>query len=255
MDEILKKQEEEEKLEGGVDETVDANGDTSTPSEPVVDEPESNSEVPNLSNDPTPTPEESTPAQPETEQPIMEEKKFTQSEVNELMGQVRAETRDRTFKYIYGRYGVENEDGLDDLIGNAQRYDTLKEESDANAHAWDEERKGFEADKNNYMHELGDLRERIALLESGIDPERYDDAKFILKGKGLEISAETIRNELATHPEWSKQEEKKVYTPEEPVEPQPKITVPPQLGNDQSGIAKPQINEEDAIMEKYYKIK
>lgn len=245
MDEILKKEEEKtENLEGlddpvANDETV-APGDTSTP------------EVPELNNEPTPQP------QPEELNPVEDAspRMFTQEEVNDLMGHVRAETRDRTFKYIYGRYGVEDENGLDDLVGNAQRYDTLKENTDAERQAWDEERNNFQATNDNYSKELGDLKEHIALLESGIDKERYDDAKFILKGKGLEITAETIASELATHPEWKKsEEEKKPYIPPENLKPEPKITVPSQLGNEQGQVTKPQTNEEDVAMEKYFKLK
>lgn len=230
--EILEKK-TEEKIEGNL-------GDTSTPTE----EP-----VPELNNTPTPEPvQEETPVEPE--------KTFTQDEVNSLMGQVRAETRDRTFKYIYGRYGVENEEGLDDLVGNAQRYDTLKETTDGEKAAWDEERKGYMADKDNYQKDLCELKEKIALMESGIDKDRYEDAKFILKGKGLEITAETIANELATHPEWKKTEEKKVYTPEPESKPELKVPeVPNILGNENSNMKAPEKSEEDVAMEKYFKIK
>ena len=245
MDEILKKEEEKTENLEGLDDPI-ANdeivtpGDTSTP------------EVPELNNEPTPQPQPEEPAPVEDASPRM----FTQEEVNDLMGHVRAETRDRTFKYIYGRYGVEDENGLDDLVGNAQRYDTLKENTDAERQAWNEERNNFQATNDNYSKELGDLKEHIALLESGIDKDRYDDAKFILKGKGLEITAETIASELATHPEWKKaEEEKKPYIPPESLKPEPKITVPSQLGNEQGQATKPQINEENVAMERYFKLK
>lgn len=242
MDEILEKKTEEieENMEG-------TPGDTSTPSEtePVV---------PQLNNTPT-VAEDNLPA--EDNNSIVEEKKFTQAEVNDLMGQVRAETRDRTFKYIYGRYGVDDEAGLDDLVGNAQRYDTLKENSDADRAAWEEERKGFQSHEDEYHKELCDLKEKIALMESGIDKDRYEDAKFILKGKGLEITAETIANELATHPEWKSSEEKKTYTPEEPVvKPEIKVPeVPNVLGNESSGMKAPEKSEEEVAMEKYFNLK
>ncbi len=222
--------------------------------------------TPELNNTPQPTPdtqEALTDPEPEplpsdvAQGPAAPEggagpmKMFTQEEVNDLMGHVRAETRDRTLKYIYGRYGVEDEGGLDDLVGNAQRYDTLKEESDANAVAWEQE-------KSNFTSEFEELKEKLALMESGIDKERYEDAKFIIKGKGQPLTVESITAELATHPEWKKQEEKKVYTPEEPAQPQPQIKIPEVpnvLGNENVGSKAPQQSEEDLTMEKYYKIR
>ena len=46
--------------------------------------------------------------------------KFTQSQVNEMVGKTRTETREKTLRYIYGRYGVKDEAELDELVGNAQ---------------------------------------------------------------------------------------------------------------------------------------
>ena len=266
MDTILEKKKIDE-----LDETKTGTpGETVTPTE---NEPIAN-EVPELNNTPVPEkPEEPVDELPQST-PVVEEKEeitelnstepegpqprmFSQEEVNELMGQVRAETRDRTFKYIYGRYGVENEDGLDDLIGNAQRYDTLKENTDAERHSWDEERKGFKAHEDEYHNELCELKEKIALMESGIDKDRYEDAKFILKGKGLEITPETIANELATHPEWKTGEEKKPYIPENP-QPNPEIKVPEVpniLGNESSNLKAPEKSEEEIAMNKYFRIK
>jgi len=42
------------------------------------------------------------------------------------------------------------------------------------------------------------------MYDSNIAPERYEDAKLILSGKGLEITPENIKIELETHPEWKK---------------------------------------------------
>ena len=271
MDEILEKKKTEVELEGhGEDDPVVSAvpGETSTPTDvelTATEEIEPVNEVPELNSTPA-APVDEEPAEPELPEepqpeaePMANGRMFSQDEVNELMGQVRAETRDRTFKYIYGRYGVENEDGLDELIGNAQRYDTLKENADNERAAWNEERKGFKMHEDEFHKELCDLKEKIALMESGIDKERYEDAKFILKGKGLDITPETIANELATHPEWKKgEEEKKLYVPEPSQEPQPSIEVPevPKiLGNENSNMKAPDQSEEDVAMEKYFRLK
>lgn len=124
-------------------------------------------------------------------------KTFTQEDVDGISGKVRAETRDRTFKYVYDRYGVKDEAELDELVGKSQRFDSLKEQYDADNKTWKES--GAARDK-----ELADLQGQVALMQSGIDSSRYEDAKLILRGKGLEITAENIKNELATHPEWQK---------------------------------------------------
>ena len=178
------------------------------------------------------------------EEPVVEpepEKTFTQSQVNDMIGKTRVETRNKTFEYIYGRYGVNDEAGLDDLVGNAQRFDSLKSEYDGERANWK-----HEADARN--DELLELKEKVALMESGIDRERYDDAKFILKGKGMEINADNIAAELNSHPECKKEE--KVYTPkEEP--PASKISV---LGNEKV-VPEHTETEEDYAMDKLFKVR
>lgn len=134
-------------------------------------------------------------AEPVQEEPQTAEKLFTQSQVNDLVGRTRMETREQTYRAVYGRYGVNDEAGMDELVGNAQRYETVRGE-------YDEARKGWETTEAARNAELTEVKEHVALLESGIDRERFDDAKAIIKAKGLEITVENIQNELATHPEW-----------------------------------------------------
>ena len=120
---------------------------------------------------------------------------FTQSQVDEIAGKVRKETREKVTKDIFQRYGVNTSDELDDLFGDAQRFITAKEDFDTERKAWTEADSARE-------NELRELRESVALLSSGIDRNRYEDAKFILRGKGLDVTVENIEAELATHPEW-----------------------------------------------------
>lgn len=134
-------------------------------------------------------------AEPIQEEPQTAEKLFTQSQVNDLVGKTRMETREQTYRAVYGRYGVNDEAGMDELVGNAQRYETVRGE-------YDEARKGWETAEAARSAELAGVKEHVALLESGIDRDRFDDAKAIIKAKGLEITVENIQNELATHPEW-----------------------------------------------------
>lgn len=150
------------------------------------------------------------PAEPETpvsEPEVSEElgvtstpaRTFSQEELNEITGKTRVDTRNKTFQYIYDRYGVKDEAGLDELVGNAQRYDSLNEQYENDRKSWSEA--SAARDK-----ELADIKEQVALMQSGIDNARYEDAKLILRGKGLEVTLDNINTELATHPEWSKKE-------------------------------------------------
>ena len=105
-----------------------------------------------------------------------------------------------------------------------------------------------------------DVKEQVALLQSGIDSDRFEDAKFILRGKGLEVSLDNIKNELATHPEWQKKigeqaNENFAKVGEGTVdtnqaEPQSKISV---LGNERNE-GEPQNLEEDYVMNRMFKV-
>lgn len=123
------------------------------------------------------------------------ERTFTQSQVNDLVGRTRMETREQTYRAVYGRYGVEDEAGMDELVGNAQRYETVRGE-------FDDARRGWEAASSQRDAELAEIREHVALLESGIDRSRFDDARAIIRAKGVPVTAESITAEMATHPEW-----------------------------------------------------
>lgn len=114
------------------------------------------------------------------------EKMLTQSQVDEIVGRTRTETREKTCKDIYSRYGVNDEAGMDEVVGRSQKYDLLREDYD------------------KLSSEMSDMKVRLALMDSGIAPERYEDAKLILSGKGLEITPENIAIEVETHPEWKK---------------------------------------------------
>ena len=109
-------------------------------------------------------------------------KTFTQDQVNEMI-RSRLE-RDRTS--LLNRYGVNDKDGLDELIGKAQSYDIMKER--------------FEALKS----ENAELAEKLAFISNGINPDREDDIRTYFKGKDIEFNGEALASALETHPEWRK---------------------------------------------------
>lgn len=210
------------KLEGEIIE-----GETSTPT--------TEEEIPELNSTPIPTDTDDTDVgekevavETETEESSenpfsIDSKIFTQSQVDEIAGKTRVDTREKTFKYIYGRYGVNNEEELDEMVGRGQRFDLLQEEFDNAKTEWNT--RNSEREK-----ELAQVKEQIALMQSDIDSSRYEDAKLILKGKGLDITVENIERELATHPEWSKKSQTENFVKVEDKSPvESKISV---LGND-----------------------
>ncbi len=150
--------------------------------------------------------------QPEQENDVNEkldnnvEKTFNQEQVNDFV-------RERLNK-IYKRYGVENKQGLDELVGKAQSYNIMEERY------------------NNAMNELSSLKEANAFMKNNINPDKYDDVRAYFKGKGLEFNEENLVNELQNHGEWVNVVENK---------PQTTIKV---LGTDNSRVS-PQKDEKE----------
>ena len=187
------------------------------------------------------------------------EKLFTQSQVNELVGKTRMETREQTYRAIYGRYGVDSEEGMDELVGNAQRYETVRGEFDDARKSWDEASKARDS-------ELAEVRERVALLESGIDADRYEDAKAIIRSKGLEVTVDSIKGELPTHPEWKKGgADKPTEAPNPNFRPDPTKDGAPAmqpesestikvLGNEGGAESSGRMSEEEYALNKLFKI-
>lgn len=125
--------------------------------------------------------ESGTNAQEETQ-----EKLLTQSQVNELVGKARREGRDSAMKDLLARYGVNNDEELNEVFGKGQAYVDL------------------DYDYQSQANEYRNLKAENALLKSQIDETRYSDVKFILGGQGLEVNIENIEALLPTHPEWRK---------------------------------------------------
>lgn len=132
----------------------------------------------NLSDSQAEEPEPEMKPEPEAE------KMLTQSQVNELVGRARAEGRQSAMKELYGRYGVNDDNEMNDIFGRGQGYDLLNEEY------------------TGLQGRYGNLAAENALLKTQVVPARWDDVKAILGTKGMEVSVENIQSEMATHPEW-----------------------------------------------------
>ena len=140
---------------------------------PSVDEAPAVPEVPSTNETPEPEPDP---------QPV--EQTFTQSRVNELVGRARQEGRESALKELFNRYGVNTDDELNEVFGRGQAYDGLNDE--------------YSAMNNSYK----ELSIENALLKSEVAPERYEDVKLILTGKGYDVTVENIAMLLPSHPEW-----------------------------------------------------
>lgn len=160
----------------GVESNVESN-EVPTEGEPVVESESEEVEV--QSNEPEP---ESDP-EPIAEEPVPE-KMLTQSQVNELVGRARQEGRESAMRELYGRYGVSSDEEMNDVFGRGQTYAALDDEY------------------NKQKESMIQLMTENALLKSNIDAARWDDVKYILKGKGYEVTPENIEAEIASHPEW-----------------------------------------------------
>lgn len=186
MEEILEEKKDQEQ-------EIVAGGDTGTPEnseeQPVEAQPEEENNVPvekESSVEENPVESESEPeaeAEPE-ENSEPEEKMLTQSQVNELVGKARAEGRAAAMKELFGRYGVSDDNEMNDIFGKGQGYDVLSDE--------------YNALNGNYKN----LSAENALLKSGVKNDRWEDVKAILGNKGLDVTFENIEAEFATHPEW-----------------------------------------------------
>ena len=117
-------------------------------------------------------------------EPVLPEKMLTQSQVNELVGRARQEGRESAMRELYGRYGVSNDEEMNNVFGRGQTYAALDDEY------------------NKQKESMVQLMTENALLKSNIDAARWDDVKYILKGKGYEVTPENIEAEIASHPEW-----------------------------------------------------
>lgn len=128
----------------------------------------------------------------ESEEETKPEKTFTQAELNELV----KKRLERERKSIFNRYNVENREALDIMIGKAQSFDTLQERYDA------------------LTNENENLRQEMAFIRNHIKDDRRDDVLAYFKGKGLTLDVESLKQEIATHPEWQNEPEpvKQVHT-------------------------------------------
>lgn len=112
------------------------------------------------------------------------EKRFSQEDVDRIVKERLAQKEQSDHKSFMDKLGVKDDDELETLIKKSQSYDATKKALDETKLSTDE----------------------LAFIKNGIDEKRYDDVRYYLKGKGEELNADNIKAELASHPEWGKQQ-------------------------------------------------
>lgn len=190
--------------------------------------------------------EESEPVEEPVEEQVEQEKMLTQSQVNELVGKARAEGRASAMKELYERYGVSDDNEMNDVFGKGQGYDLLNDE--------------YQTMTGNYKS----LSAENALLKSGVVASRYDDVKAILGMKGLDVTVENIQAEIATHPEWvnggvaTAEAPVKEFTPEvgeqfvEAAKPQPDPVKTGTIRKLGSNVPETKVDEDGSTLKKYF---
>ena len=119
---------------------------------------------------------------------------FTKERVNELM-QKRIE---RSHQAFFNRYGVKDLNELDDLFGRAKSIDGLNQQiQELMKGNQDLQTRFDELTANNR-----ELAKKYAFTSRNIRPEMYSDIETYFKGKGLDITEETLNEELKTHSDW-----------------------------------------------------
>lgn len=187
--------------------------------------------------------QEQEPAQ--EQEPVEQEKMLTQSQVNELVGKARAEGRASAMKELYERYGVNDDNEMNDVFGKGQGYDLLNDD--------------YNTLNGNYKN----LSAENALLKSGVVANRYDDVKAILGMKGLDVTVENIQAELTTHPEWVNggaqvEAPVKEFTPEvgeqfvEAAKPQPDPVKTGTIRKLGSNVPETKVDEDGSTLKKYF---
>lgn len=119
---------------------------------------------------------------------------FTKERVNELM-QRRVE---RSHQAFFTRYGVKDLNELDDLFGRAKSVDGLNQKIEELTKSGTD----LQAKFDELTSQNRELSKKYAFSSRNIRPELYGDIETFFKGKGLDITEETLNEELKTHPDW-----------------------------------------------------
>lgn len=153
---------------------------------------------------------------------VEQEKMLPQSQVNEIVAKARKEGRDSAMKEILSRYNVQNEDEFNVLYDKGTKYDDLNQQ--------------YLGQSQSYKEVVADN----ALLNSNFDKAKYESVKAILRGKGLDITPESIESIFPEYPEWHRKTQispsqiqpQIQHAPQQPEQPQQQAATLRKLGNE-----------------------
>lgn len=153
---------------------------------------------------------------------VEQEKMLPQSQVNEIVAKARKEGRDSAMKEILSRYNVQNEDEFNVLYDKGTKYDDLNQQ--------------YLGQSQSYKEVMADN----ALLNSNFDKAKYESVKAILRGKGLDITPESIESIFPEYPEWHRKTQispsqiqpQIQHAPQQPQQPQQQAATLRKLGNE-----------------------
>lgn len=117
---------------------------------------------------------------PNVENKTKDVRTFTQEEVNKIIQDRLARTENQFFE----TYGVKDGEELKSNLEKSKTVDTLS---------------NLNTDLQNQINEY---KEEKLFRINNIDENRIDDLKTYFKGKDIELTEETLKTALTTHPEW-----------------------------------------------------
>ena len=88
--------------------------------------------------------------------------------------------------------------GLDDLFGKAKSIDGLNEQ----VQSLTKDKADLQSRFDELTNQHKDLSKKYAFTSRNVRPEMYKDIETYFKGKGLDITEETLNEELKTHADW-----------------------------------------------------
>ena len=139
-----------------------------------------------------------------------EPRMLSEDEVNRIVGKRVNEARRKGYEQatqeLLLKYGVESPEELESIFRDGTRYGELSKRYD------DESKRGRE------------LSQSVAMLKSGILPERESDVIAILGAKGMDVTEENIAALLPSHKEWVASPSEETQAPSASAN--PKVVVP-----------------------------
>lgn len=126
-------------------------------------------------------------------------KSYTDEQLNAMFKDRVDRAKKSTEAEILKAYGVGSREELDSLVSAGKKEPEYKSALEKSAQG----------------------KEQVAFVLNGIDPEMEEDIRFFFKGKGVELTTETLKAELegGKHRHWKKQEQAQISPKQDTAQP------------------------------------